>query len=340
MLPMRFTSLHDLARLPWFELRDGGRLAVADPSVGPVVDVHTHFALSYGLPPSVDLQRSTPRTEHYLPAERPLDLEPYGNRNFTAEDLRRLKRDLTLASLTAGGMRATHTVPNLAREMAELGVARSCILPIDFPVLSRNAETKLAAIAGRSEFIGFGSVHPWARDVEGKLDRQVALGARGVKVHPAVQMVGPESPRAMHLYRLCAQRKLPVLWHCGPVDIETRLGRRLSQVRRYSKPIERNPETTFILGHAGALQMPEALELAKRHANVWLDVSCQGVAGVRRILDEADPGRILFGSDWPFYHQAIGLAKVLIATEDRRELRAKLLHLNAERLFGPGRADG
>ena len=106
MFPTRFTSLNDLARLPWFELRDG-RLVVADESIPPAIDVHAHFALSFVLPPSVDLRRETPRTEHYLPSERPLDIEPYGNRNFTDADLRRMKLDLSIKSLGANGMRAT-----------------------------------------------------------------------------------------------------------------------------------------------------------------------------------------------------------------------------------------
>jgi uncharacterized protein len=333
MLPTRFESLRDLARLPWFDLEDG-RLMLADRSVPPIVDVHAHFALSFLLPPRVDLFQATERTEHYLPAETPLDFEPYGNRNFTRDDLSRMKRDLAFGSLTAGGMRATHTVPNLQREMHDFGFAASCILPIDWPVLSCNAETKLRAIAGKPEFIGFASVHPYARDPAGKLDRQIALGARGMKLHPAVQMIGPENRRAQRLYRLCAERKLPVLWHCGPVNIEPWLGRRLSQVRRYADPIEKNPGTTFILGHSGALQMEAALELHLRHPNTLLDVSCQGVTALRRIFEAADPDRILFGTDWPFYPLGFGLAKVLVATEGLGELRAKVLYENTARLFG------
>jgi uncharacterized protein len=332
MLPTRFENLRGLARLPWFELQ--GERIVADPAIGPAVDLHAHFALSYLLPARVDLQRETERVLHYLPAERPIDLDLYGNRNIPPEDVKRLKRDLTLGSLGSGGMRATHTVPNLAREMRDLGVVAACILPIDFPVLSNNAETKLRAIAGRSDFIGFGSVHPFARDVEGRLDRQIALGARGIKLHPAVQLVAPDHPRAMRLYGLAGARRIPVLWHCGPVGIDTAGGRRRTQVARYALPIERNPETTFILGHAGALQMPEAVELARRYPNVWLEVSCQGSGAIRHILDEVDPERVMWGTDWPFYHVAFGLAKLLAATEDRQELRPKVLHANAARLLG------
>jgi predicted TIM-barrel fold metal-dependent hydrolase len=55
---------------------------------------------------------------------------------------------------------------------------------------------------------------------------------------------------------------------------------------------------------------------------------------VRTILDQADPDRVVYGTDWPFYHQSIALAKVLIATEGDPALRRKVLHDNAARLFG------
>jgi predicted TIM-barrel fold metal-dependent hydrolase len=43
---------------------------------------------------------------------------------------------------------------------------------------------------------------------------------------------------------------------------------------------------------------------------------------------------MLFGSDWPFYHLAATLAKVLIVTEGRPRERHAILRGNAERLLG------
>ncbi len=334
MHPTQFPNTYELAQLPWFEQDSAGRLRMCDESVGPIIDVHTHLALSFLFPNRVDLKRRTEKTEHYLPLERALDLNVYMNRNLKEEDLSNLKRDLTLGSLTAGGMRGSHTLGNLAREMEELGVSHCCILPIELPVLSNNARNHLQAAKNDPQFIGFGSIHPFSRNLEERLERQIALGAQGIKVHPAVQLVGPEHPRAQKLYRLCGKRSLPVLWHCGPVDIETRMGRKLSQVKRYREPIEKCPETTFILGHSGALQMEEALELAMEFPNVYLELSCQGLPNIRKILASASPERLLFGTDWPFYHQAPGIAKILMASENDEELRRAVFSENAIRLFG------
>lgn len=332
-MSQRFESLAALARLPWFELRDGA-LHLTDETVGPVIDAHAHLAMAYVLPLRVDLARETAEALTYLPPDRAFDLEGYLNRNFSEADLSRLKRDLTLGGLTRGGMRRTHTAPNLAREGRRLGIVATVVLPIEAPALSRNAEAYLERCGDRPDMIVFGSVHPYDPRAGGRLERQRAMGARGVKVHPAVQMVAPEDPRAMRLYRRCGARGMPVFFHCGPVDIETRRGRALSQVRRYRAAIEAHPETTFILGHSGALQMEEALGFAREFPNVYLELASQGLAEVRRIVDEGPEDRILFGTDWPFYSQAIGLAKALLATEDRPELRRKVLYENAAKLFG------
>lgn len=41
-----FPSHHELARLPYFERQESGRLRLADRSIGPAIDVHTHLALA------------------------------------------------------------------------------------------------------------------------------------------------------------------------------------------------------------------------------------------------------------------------------------------------------
>ncbi|MFN8644622.1 MAG: amidohydrolase family protein [Candidatus Binatia bacterium] len=328
-----FQSLLDLARLPWFEVHEG-RLVLADRGVGPVIDMHAHLALAYLLPMRLDLDRPTAHVEHYLPSCCAIDFEVYQNQNFTPAALQAMKRDLTLGSLSRGGMRATHTVPNLVREMDELGVAHSVILPIDLPYVSRNAAHALDAARRQPRLVSFGSVHPIVDRVGERLDDQAHAGARGVKMHPAVQLMAPNHPRAMALYRHCGARDLPLIWHCGPVGIELASGRRRSQVALYEEPIAAHPRTRFVLGHAGALQMEQALDLACRYPNVWLEMSGQSLGNVRAILARADPNRILYGSDWPFYHQALGIAKVLLATEGEPALRRKVLHGNAAALLG------
>ena len=332
-LPTRFESLRDLARLPWFEAFED-RVVVKAGLLPPIIDVHSHVALAYLRPLAIDLFADTGSTEYYLPSCCSIDLEPYVNANFQERDLRAMKRDLGLRTATAGGMRRTHTAANLLREMDELGVERSVLLPIDFPFFSENAAYAIGAGKRSERLVAFGSVHPYSPNLAAKLDLQAATGIRGIKVHPAVQLVAPDDPRALTLYRLAGERNLVVLWHCGPVGIELAVSRQLSQVARYEKALAEHPKVKFVLGHSGALQFESALELVKKYDNAYLETSSQGLVGLRRILRGAPRGRILFGSDWPFYHQAIPLAKVLLLTEGDPALRRAILRDNAVRLLG------
>ncbi len=334
LLPSRFTSLLDLTRLPWFSLSEAGRLVMKDASIGPIADMHTHLALAYVRPMSVDLDKLHPETQHYLPSCCAIDLDVYVNRNMSPEIVKELTKDLTLRSLGPRGMRATHTIPNLTREMDETGIRASVLLPIDFPILSHNADVALAAAAATTnKLFSLGSVHPHASNPESRLDAQLAKGARGIKMHPSVQMVRADNRRARALYEMCGHRDMIVFWHCGPAGIEPKLGQYLNQVKFYEQPIRENPKTTFVLGHAGALQFDEALDLHLRYPNVWLETSSQSLRHVTRMVNEADTRRVVHGSDWPFYHPAISVAKVLIATEGKPEIRHQVLWANAARLL-------
>lgn len=332
--PTQFDSLLDLARLPWFTVKDGD-IALADPSLGKSLDVHVHLAMTYFMRPNVDLDAATDRVETYLPQGRPFSLDNYANQNLSKDDLDALTKDLVWGSFRKGGMRTSHTAGNAQRQMANLGVQSSVLLPIDFPWgISDNAGHWLRTCGSQETFVCFGHVHPYDLDVPGKLDQQRAAGARGIKIHPAHAMVAPDHDRMVRLCQLAGDRGLAVLFHCGPVGIVRDAADRRCQVYRYERSVAEAPQTTFVLGHSGALQWEVARDLAVRYPNVYLELASQGLPVVRSLLDAVPRDRVMFGSDWPFYHQAMGLAKVFMATEDDEGLRRAVLWGNAARVLG------
>jgi len=327
-----FADTHDLATLPFFDISDGD--LVLDPDLGPVIDMHTHLALSYLAPANVDMTKTTTTIETYLPQRgRPVDLEPYMNRNWTDDDLKTMTRDLILGSFLPFGPRQTHTAANHLRQMANLQISHAVIHAIDLPFISRNAEIYLEVSEVYPALIPFGSAHPATPFPGVRVDRLALQGARGIKIHPSDQAVSPDNRIMWRVYRACSRNALPVFYHCGPVGIEPDFVRDFSLVRKYEKPIAHFPEVTFFLGHSGALQYEVAIELTRRYPNVILDLSCQGLLATREILASVDHDRIVYGSDWPFYPPGPGIAKVLIATENDKDLRRKILFENVARLL-------
>jgi hypothetical protein len=329
----QFNSLNALSELPWFDINSEGRLVSIDPEIGHVVDVHTHLSMRYGSYNHCCGGPAPRPTEHYLPIESDFDLDLYANRNLGKKEMKSMKSSLFWGSLMGGFKQATHTADNLKREMAEMGITLSVLLPIELKWLSWNAEAYLDVVEHHDNLCTMGSVHPKGRNVADRLAAQKARGACGIKIHPGVQWVRPDSQESMEIYRLAAELNLPILWHCGPVDIEPIRGRRCCQLKYYWNAVKENPETQFVLGHCGALQFESALELSKEYSNVWLEISCQGLPNIKRIIKEAPLDRVMFGSDWPFYHQALPLAKLLIATEESKTVRRKILSENACSLF-------
>lgn len=330
--PQRFDRRDALAVLPWFEL-EGGEVVLADPSIGPIIDVHTHLALPAIKPHRFDLERASEGDTLLLEACCPHHLDVYANLNFSSSRLRGMKRELVLGAFSGLGKRRHHTAPNLERDMRSVGVEHGWVLAIDFFFPSHHVADSLATARAHSHFTGFGSVHPRRKAARQCFEEQLHAGALGIKIHPPNMLMRPDAPEAMHLYAWCGEAGIPVFWHCGPVGIEPRAAQARAQVAFYERPLAEHPGTTFILGHSGALQHREALALQRKYANAHLDISSLGLPQIDDLLREGDTERILFGSDWPFYHPVLPLAKLLIATEDRPALRRKILHDNAARLM-------
>ena len=330
--PTHFATRRALAVLPWFEL-DGESIVLADRTVGAIIDVHTHLALPALKPHRFDLEKPSNGHPLLLEASDPHDLDVYANLNFSPSALRTMKRDLLFGALFGVGKRRHQTAPNLERDMRSVGIVHSWVLAIDFFFPSHSVRDTLAAARAHASFSGFGSVHPRRAAAHQRFEEQVHAGARGIKIHPPNMLMRPDAAEAMSVYGWCGQAGIPVFWHCGPAGIEPKAGQARAQVEFYERPIAEHPKTTFVLGHSGALQHRKALALHRRYENAYLEISSVGLPALRELLREGDSDRIMFGSDWPFYHPVLPLAKLLIATEGRPDVRRRILHDNAARLM-------
>lgn len=333
-LPLRFATRNALAELPWFEV-DHDEIVLADRTIGPIIDTHTHYALPTLSIHHIDMNRETPDSNLLLGACCAHHLDVRANQCFTPDELGALKKDLLVGGLTGKGKRRDHTAPNMARDMRSMNVTHSVVLGIDMAIPNRHPADTLRAVAARpqAEATGYGSVHPRSPLAKVRFEEQLHLGARGIKLHPPNQVFRPDAWYARRIYRWCGQANIPVFFHSGPAGIEPKIGQYCAQMRFYERPLIEFPDTQFVFGHAGSLQHREAIDLQRRYPNVWLEISGLSLDQLREVITEGDPRRIVFGSDWPFYHPVLPLAKVLVATQDRPELRPLILHDNAARLL-------
>ena len=174
------------------------------------------------------------------------------------------------------------------------------------------------------------------------MKKHAATGARLMKLHPTVQKFYPDDPEIMPLYEEAQKLGLVVFFHGGRAGIEPESRLRYAMPRHYEAVLANFPRLPVILGHAGARDGEAMLALAMRYDNTWLDIHGQGVSSLDEIIRRTGGERLLFGSDWPFYHIGSSLAKVLICTQDpgRRAIREAILRQNALSLFPDSAATG
>jgi hypothetical protein len=342
-----YPGYRGLAELPWFDLDESGQLVCVDDSVPLSIDVHCHLGMSVLFRPDLDLNASTPRVRHLLDCDAtdpgaPYDLDVYANGNFSEAALRDLRLHMIAQGVWGSAYSETQTIPNLLREMHAMRVQQALLLPIKLglpfgdsltedwrgAVATANAEKKLHA--------GL-SVYPGSRSAIAEMRDHAKQGARIMKLHPTVQRFYPDDPAAMDLYGEAESLGLVVFFHGGRAGIEPESSHPFAMPRHYEAPLREFPDLQFILGHAGARDAEAMLDLATRYDNAWLGIHGQSLSRLEIMIQRTGGERLLFGTDWPFYHVGPSLAKVLITTQapERQRIRHTILRDNALALF-PG----
>ena len=341
----RFKGYRGLAELPWFELDEVGTLVCVDTDIPKAIDIHCHFGVSVLFKPSLDLHARTDRVKHLLDcdADNPgcdLNLDIYINGNFTEADLSQLRRETIAQGLWGSESARSQTIPNLLAEMDASRVEQAVILPIafNFPFgddLTESWHQAIHETKTSDRFILGGSVHPRDERAVERLEQFAKAGARVIKLHPTMQAFYPDEEGLMEIYEAADRLGLIIFFHGGRAGIEPESRHTYAMPRHYEGALSTFPNLPFVIGHAGARDGEAMLEMALRHENAWLGIHGQGITHLDHMIQKTGGERMLFGTDWPFYHLAATLAKVLIVTEEggREEIRHAILRGNAERLL-------
>jgi uncharacterized protein len=341
----RYQGYRGLADLPWFEIDSEGVLRLVDDSIPKAIDFHCHLGMSVLLEPELNLQARTERVRHLLDcdAETPgceLDLDVYINANFSEKNLEELRCDTLAQGLWGSKKIRSQTIPNLIAEMDATRVEQAVILPIffNFP-FGDNLESSWRSAISKAEvqdrLLSGASVHPRDPKKIERLEAAATAGARVIKMHPTVQAFYPDEDDALEIYEAAERLGLVVFFHGGRAGIEPESRHRYAMPRHYEAAVSTFPKLPFVIGHGGARDGAAMLEMGLSYSNVWFGLHGQSVTHLDEMIRRTGGERLLFGTDWPFYHLAATLAKILIVTEDpgRHEIRHALLRGNAERLL-------
>ena len=181
--------------------------------------------------------------------------------------------------------------------------------------------------------LALGTIHPGCADWEGQLHWLREHHIQGVKLHPDFQGFWLDDPRLEPILECAAALKLVCLFHIGDAKAPQESP---SCPYKLAAILDKFPPLTVIAAHMGGYRQWEHAEKALIGRDVWLDTSSSAdflePATLRRLLNAHDPGRLLFGSDYPLYDplDALRLLQTRGGLDDARMER--LLH-NADKLL-------
>ncbi len=223
--------------------------------------------------------------------------------------------------------------------------ARACVFPLHDP--ERHPAYRLPndrvlawADASGGRLVPFCRLDPGDGPVaEG--ERCLALGARGIKLHPRAQAFQFGAGVADPIFALAESARVPMLIHAGG-GLPAQFGEGLVDV------MERHPEVPVILAHLGVVDQGRFALAAPSLPNLFFDSSWFNGFEHLALFDRVSPARIVFGSDPPYGRPLNGLYLVLRAAAraglDERTVRGVVggtieRILAGERGFaGPGTA--
>jgi predicted TIM-barrel fold metal-dependent hydrolase len=219
----------------------------------------------------------------------------------------------------------------LERIQAAYGIERSfmfCLDEHDREPAFRAGNDRSLEFAARSN----GRLIPFARldlsehPIE-EAKRSLALGARGIKLHPRAQRFLLNDERLAPVFELAAAERVPILIHGG---------RGLPPIADdLAHLVERYPEAQLIVAHAGIADLQSLAERLAGRPGVFWDTSVWSPVDLLDFYRQVPPEQVLWASDYPYGQQPNsllnGVRTARAAGFDDEQLRAMLWD-NADRI--------
>jgi len=171
---------------------------------------------------------------------------------------------------------------------------------------------------------------------------RVKEGAKGIKLHPVNQRFFPNDGRLYPAYHKIEELGLPIISHAGTAAL-------IGDPEQHAHPanfveVLRNfSGLTVVFAHMAHGYLDETMEMVQTYPNVYFDSSAviegtmpshmlsdeEAVATIRRVGCD----RVLFGSDWPWFHpikDAQRIDSLPLSAEEKR----LIFYENAQRVLG------
>ena len=221
----------------------------------------------------------------------------------------------------------------LVKSMKENGISHGIVFSVaTTPLQVHSINCFIAETVKNSGGLltGLGTLHPESETLREDVEEIIALGLKGVKLHPDFQKFRIDSPECERIYALCEGR-LPVMLHTGDSRFD------------YSNPesvvpvLEKYKKLTVIGAHFGGWSCwKKAAEMLHKYENFYVDCSSTfhwlKTEEVEELIKIYSADKVLFGTDFPMWSHENELKefmKLSISDLDRK----KIFYTNAVNVF-------
>lgn len=178
-------------------------------------------------------------------------------------------------------------------------------------------------------FSGFGAIHADLDRISEAAEQIMAMGLKGIKIHPDFQKFPIDDPRLFSVYE-SVQGKLPVLFHMGDPRYD------FSHPVRLRRVLEQFPKLEAIAAHFGGHTMQEtACELLK-DTSCFFDISSTMMflpkSQVERYISIYGAERLAFGTDYPLWDPVTEVEHFLSLNITAAE-KEQIAHKTAEQIL-------
>ena len=176
-----------------------------------------------------------------------------------------------------------------------------------------------------------------------RIESMLRLRVKGVKIYPTIQFIKPSEKRLYPLYKALEDNGIPLFIHtgCDPGLWELPYFCTYADPTNIEAIAKEFKDLTIILCHTGAYSalkpgifVDKAIKLINKYENIYGDTSAVDPYLLTYILKKINPGKILFGSDYPVvgrvWGKLINNVKLLDIPEN---IKRKIFFENASRIF-------
>jgi len=234
-----------------------------------------------------------------------------------------------------------HPSDRVPQVMGELGIDVSVLLPVGEEALGR---ARRMALDEPGRYVPFFWID--VANVERSVAELAAAAGewdcKGVKFQLLLQHLYANDRRLYPVYEKCAELGLVVTFHTGAVAFTQEFG--IPHITKYAHPLPADevafdfPDLRIVLAHMGGNWHYEALIVAEKHENVFMDTAYLPFF-CRRMLPDVTPAQIIERAV-----EVLGPQRILYAYEGLppsvirelslpRQAKEQILGLNAARLF-------